>query len=173
MKKKKGIVRNLLDYIIIILIVIVLRTFIITPAVVRQQSMEPTLFEKDIMLLNKIGVRFGNINRFDVVVIDLGNEYIIKRVIGLPGEYIEYTDNKLYVNGIRVEEIFLEDDVITSDFKLEDIDETIIGDNMYFVLGDNRINSTDSRIIGLINIKDIVGKTNIILYPFKHMKIID
>lgn len=166
---KKGFARNLLDYILIILVVIVLRTFIITPAVVRQQSMEPTLFEKDIMLLNKIGVKLGNIDRFDVVVIDLGNEYIIKRIIGLPGELIEYADNILYVDGKKIEESFLEDSVITTDFLLDEV----IPSDTYFVLGDNRINSTDSRIIGVVEKKDIVGKTSIIIYPFKHMKIID
>lgn len=164
---KKGI-KDVFDYIIIILVVILIRTFIITPAVVRQQSMEPTLFEKDVILINKL----GKINRFDIVVIDLGEEYIIKRVIGLPGEHIEYIDNKLYIDGEYIEEKFLEDDVITNNFNILDIGLNKVSDNSYFVLGDNRSNSTDSRIIGVINDDDITGKTNLVMFPFKHIKVI-
>ncbi|MDD4027870.1 MAG: signal peptidase I, partial [Bacilli bacterium] len=154
MKKSKR--KDFIDYLIIILVVILLRTFVVTPAVVRQQSMEPTLFERDVILINKL----GKFNRFDVVVIDLGEEYIIKRVIGLPGEHIEYIDNKLYVNGKYVEEAFLDDSVITVDFDILNIGINNITNDSYFVLGDNRTNSTDSRVIGVINKKDIIGKTN-------------
>jgi len=167
MKKSKK--RDFIDYLIIIIAVILLRTFIITPAVVRQQSMEPTLFEKDVIIINKL----GKFNRFDVVVIDLGNEYIIKRVIGLPGEHIEYIDNRLYVDGKYIEEAFLDDSVITVDFDILNIGINNITNDSYFVLGDNRTNSTDSRVIGVINKKDIIGKTNTIIFPFKHIKIIN
>lgn len=167
MKKSKK--RDFIDYLIIILVVILLRTFVVTPAVVRQQSMEPTLFERDVILINKL----GKFNRFDVVVIDLGEEYIIKRVIGLPGEHIEYIDNKLYVNGKYVEEAFLDDSVITVDFDILNIGINNITNDSYFVLGDNRTNSTDSRVIGVINKKDIIGKTNTIIFPFKHIKSIN
>ncbi len=167
MKKSKR--KDFIDYLIIILVVILLRTFVVTPAVVRQQSMEPTLFERDVILINKL----GKFNRFDVVVIDLGEEYIIKRVIGLPGEHIEYIDNKLYVNGKYVEEAFLDDSVITVDFDILNIGINNITNDSYFVLGDNRTNSTDSRVIGVINKKDIIGKTNTIIFPFKHIKSIN
>ena len=167
MKKSKR--KDFIDYLIIILVVILLRTFVVTQAVVRQQSMEPTLFERDVILINKL----GKFNRFDVVVIDLGEEYIIKRVIGLPGEHIEYIDNKLYVNGKYVEEAFLDDSVITVDFDILNIGINNITNDSYFVLGDNRTNSTDSRVIGVINKKDIIGKTNTIIFPFKHIKSIN
>lgn len=167
MKKSKR--KDFIDYLIIILVVILLRTFVVTPAVVRQQSMEPTLFERDVILINKL----GKFNRFDVVVIDLGEEYIIKRVIGLPGEHIEYIDNRLYVDGKYIEEAFLDDSVITVDFDILNIGINNITNDSYFVLGDNRTNSTDSRVIGVINKKDIIGKTNTIIFPFKHIKSIN
>lgn len=167
MKKSKR--KDFIDYLIIILVVILLRTFVVTPAVVRQQSMEPTLFERDVILINKL----GKFNRFDVVVIDLGNEYIIKRVIGLPGEHIEYIDNRLYVDGKYIEEAFLDDSVITVDFDILNIGINNITNDSYFVLGDNRTNSTDSRVIGVISEEDIIGKTNTVIFPFKHIKIIN
>ena len=76
--------------------------------------MNPTLRNGDIMLLNEIGYRLNGVDRFDIVVIDTDDDVIIKRVIGLPGEKIEYAYNKLYVNGENVVENFKHDD--TDDF---------------------------------------------------------
>lgn len=164
MKKSKK--RDVIEYLIIIVVVILLRTFIVTPAIVKQQSMEPTLFEKDIILINKL----GKLDRFDIVVIDLGKEYIIKRIIGLPGEHIEYIDNKLYVSGKHVIEEYIDNSVITYNFNISNIGMNKIPDDSYFVLGDNRTNSTDSRTIGVIDKKDIIGKANVVIFPFKHIK---
>ncbi len=169
-KKKKSFKRDILHYIIIIILVIVVRSFIITPIRVEQKSMNPTLKHNDIMMLNKIGLKLNDINRFDVVVLNVQDEYLIKRVVGLPGEYIEYKDNKLFVNDKVVEENFTRTN--TGDFVLEVIGYDIIPENKYFVIGDNRGNSTDSRIFGLINEEDIIGKTNIVIFPFKNFGII-
>ena len=164
-KNKKGIIKEYSEYLIIIAVVIIFRTFLYTPIIVQQQSMTPTLNPNDIMMLNKIGFKLNGVNRFDIVVIKVDDERLIKRVIGLPGEYIEYKDNKLFVDGSIIEEKFLK--ASTNDFILEVIGYEKIPEDKYFVVGDNRGNSTDSRIIGLIDKKDVIGKTNFILFPLK------
>ena len=158
-------VKEILSYVIIIIVVLLIKQFIVTPIRVNQSSMNNTLFDKDIMLLDKISYRFKDIKRFDIVVIKRNKEYLIKRVIGLPGDMIEYKDNKLYVNNEIVKEDFLHKQ--TDDYKLE----KVIPDNYYFVVGDNRPNSLDSRVIGLIKRDEILGKTNLVIFPFKHFGI--
>jgi signal peptidase I len=110
------------------------------------------------MILNIVGYRFSEIKRFDIVVVDREKEYIIKRVIGLPGETIEYKDNELYVNGNKVVEKY--DREQTEDFTVK------VPEGSYFVLGDNRINSLDSRYFGPFKRNKILGKTSLTLYPF-------
>ena len=158
-------VKEILGYVIIILIVIVIKQYIITPIRVNQSSMNNTLYDKDIMILDKISYRFSKINRFDIVVIKNDDEYLIKRVIGLPGEEIEYKNNELYINGEKVEENFNHKD--TDDYRYD----KIIPEDYYFVIGDNRPDSLDSRYIGLIKKENILGKTNLVLYPFNHFGI--
>ena len=126
--------------------------------------MEPTLKDGYIMILDKIGYSINGLDRFDIVVINYENEKIIKRVIGLPGDYVEYIDNKLYINGEYIEEPF--DRKKTTDFILEMLGENTIPDGKYLVLGDNRPISKDSRTIGLIDESDIEGYTSIIIFPF-------
>lgn len=157
--------KEILSYVIIIIVVLLIKQFIVTPIRVNQSSMNNTLFDKDIMILDKISYRFKDIKRFDIVVIKRNKEYLIKRVIGLPGDMIEYKDNKLYVNNEIVKEDFLHKQ--TDDYKLE----KVIPDNYYFVVGDNRPNSLDSRVIGLISKDEILGCTNLVIFPFNHFGI--
>ena len=110
------------------------------------------------------------ISRFDIVVIKVNGNKLVKRVIGLPGEHIEYKDNKLYVNGTYVKEDFI--DTTTKDFDTVIFGNNSIPDNYYFVLGDNRNNSVDSRIIGLINKNEIIGTTNFSIFPFTRFGIV-
>ncbi len=164
MTKIKEIFKEFWIYIILIIIIILIKIFIVTPVKVNGTSMIDTLHDKDIMILNKISYRFNDIKRFDIVVVDDKEELIIKRVIGLPGEYIEYKDNKLYVNGKYIKEKFSHKD--TDDFSIEELEATEIPDNCYFVLGDNRVNSKDSRVIGFIPKEQILGKTSLTIFPF-------
>ena len=95
----KKFIKELIPYIIIIIVVVLVRTYIITPVIVVGDSMVPTLEDKQILLLNKINYRINEIERYDVVVIKVEKNEIIKRIIGLPGENIEYRNNTLYING--------------------------------------------------------------------------
>ena len=99
-----------------------------------------------------------------IVIIKNDNEEIIKRIIGMPGEHISYKNNKLYVNDKLVESNF--EYRTTNDFNLEEICScTSIPEGKYLVLGDNRPISKDSRIIGLVDEKDILGKAVYRIWP--------
>ena len=153
------LLKELLPYIIIIIVVIIIRTFIFTPVVVNGPSMMNTLHDGDDMILDKIGMKLGGIKRFDIVVIQTGKTKIIKRVIGLSGETISYKNNKLYINGKEVSDNHSNE--ITYDFE-----EVKIPDGEYYVLGDNRTDSVDSRILGTIPKNEILGHATFIIYPF-------
>ena len=113
-------IKEISIYLLIIVMVILIRTFIITPVRVNGTSMDPTLKNGEIMILNKIKYNKNDIKRFDIVVVKMDKELLIKRVIGLPNEEIKYVDNKLYINGEHIKEPFLNDDVYTTNFSLDD-----------------------------------------------------
>ena len=151
------LLKSLIPYIIIIVIVVFVRTFIITPVKVNGTSMYPTLEGNEIMLLNKL----GTIDRFDIVVLKLDgeNNNLIKRVIGLPGEKVEIKDNEIYINDELLEDPY-------GYGVTYNIDPVTLDDDEYFILGDNRIVSLDSTVFGKINRSEIKGTTNFIMYPF-------
>lgn len=155
-------IRELMPYIIILIVVILLKCFVVTPIRVNGTSMIPTLHPKDIMILNKTAYYTKNPKRFDIVVVDLEDEKIIKRVIGLPGEEVEYHNNTLYINGKKVKENI--DKVDTDDYKSGKIPK-----DSYLVLGDNRKGSYDGRMFGFIKKKQIEGKTSLTILPFKRI----
>lgn len=158
MEKFKKIVKEWLPYVVVIIIVLIIKSNVVAPIRVNGRSMNNTLKDGDIMILNIIGYRTSSLKRFDIVVVDNGKDYLIKRVIGLPGEEIEYIDNVLYVNGKVVKDKYANGN--TNNFK------TKVKNNSYFVLGDNREDSLDSRFYGSFNKKKILGKTNFTLFPF-------
>lgn len=157
--KSNNFFMEFIPYIIVITVVLLIRSFIITPIRVNGSSMMDTLHNNDYMILNEISYKFNGIKRFDIVVIKNDDDYLIKRVIGLPGEKIKYADNKLYVNGKYVEEDF-------SHARTDDIEEIQIPSGEYYVLGDNRVDSIDSRIIGTISLNRVKGTTRFTIYPF-------
>lgn len=158
------VIKELIPYIIIVVVVVLIRTFIITPVAVDGKSMLPNLTSGQILLLKKFD---KSLDRFDVVVIDHDGTRLIKRVIGLPGEHVEYKANKLYINGEYVEETMISVD--TRDFELKkNLGVDTIPEDYYFVVGDNRSVSHDSRSsdIGLISKKEIVGTVDFSIFPF-------
>ena len=172
-EKVKNIIKKLYPYVVIVIVVVLFRTFIATPVRVDGSSMDSTLKNGDILILNKLDKSY---ERFDVVVInakiDGKNSKLVKRIIGLPGDNIEYEYNELYINGKKIEDVAT---ARTSDFSLSDLyDVEKIPDDYYFVMGDNRIYSRDSRdyTVGLIKKEDIVGTTTIRLFPFNKIEML-
>lgn len=157
-------VKEIYPYVLIIIGVLFIKAFVVTPIRVNGSSMYPTLHEKDIMLLDKMSYRFSSIKRYDIVVVETEENYLIKRVIGLPGEHIEYIDNQLYIDGKRTKEKI--SNLKTTDFDSDTFGKGPIPDDYYLVLGDNRENSTDSRVIGFVSKKQILGKTSFTIFPF-------
>jgi len=152
--------KGILPYLIILAVICVVKFFIVTPVRVTGDSMLPTLVNGDIMILDRLKYRFDSIERFDIVVIHHHDTNIIKRVVALPGEKIRYSDQTLYINDEKIEEPFTHEKTI--DFEVEGV----LPDNCYYVLGDNRVNSKDSRVLGCIDKKDILGKTAFTIFPF-------
>lgn len=165
--------KDTLKYIILIIIVLIIVIYIVGLQQIVGNSMQYTLNNGDITILDKISYKFINIKRNDIVSIyDNDSKYIVKRVIGLPGEYVEYKNNKLYINGKEIEENYLKD-TITKNFKLTELGYERIPKDMYFVLGDNREESLDSRDpnIDLISKKDILGKVRFRIWPLNKISI--
>lgn len=152
------IIKELIPYLIIILVVVTFRTFIVTPIMVSGESMVPTLEGGELMLLKKYDTDY---ERFDIVVVNknVEGDNLIKRVIGLPGETIRYKNSHLYINDKIVEDIYAYGD--TNNFQ-----EITLGDDEYFLMGDNREISLDSRALGVIKTEEIEGTVGIILFPF-------
>ena len=157
-KNYKKYIKEYLPFTIFVLLIIGIRVFICTPVNVNGTSMSTTLKDGDIMILNKIGLRTG-IKRFDIVVLKTDKNYLIKRVIGLPGETINYKDEVLYINGKVVEDKYNLN--VTGE-----IEPVKLAKDEYYVMGDNRAVSKDSRMIGPVKDEDIIGKTNFIIFPF-------
>jgi len=161
----------------------VIRTFFFAPIIVDGPSMLPTLHDRDQMIVNKFKYRISEPDRFDIVVFHASvQKDFIKRIIGLPGEHVQVKDNVLYINGEEVSEPFLREQkeqikpyqTLTNDFKLEDLPGgyEIIPENHVLVLGDNRGNSTDSRMFGVVSMDQIIGKTSLIYWPFDRKQIL-
>jgi signal peptidase I len=171
-EKNKSLLKDILSYVLIILIVVVIRVFIFDPVRVDGPSMNKTLSNGEIIILNKIVYRKSDIKRYDVVVVKVDGKKIIKRVIGLPNEVIEVKDNKVYANGEELDNSFAS--TKTADFDLSQIGLKKIPGDSYFVLGDNRDVSLDSRYseVGTIKEDQILGKAAIIVWPLNKIKVI-
>ena len=153
----KKFIKEYGSYILIIIVVILIRTYLVTPVKVNGTSMEKTLSSNEVLILNKL----DSLQREDIVVVNKGfyKTNLIKRIIALPGEKIKCVDGIIYIN----DEIYSDKYAygITSDF-----DEIILKDDEYFLLGDNRLVSQDSRNLGPVKEKYIEGTCDIVLFPF-------
>ena len=176
-EKYKIKIRNFLEYGFYMVLAIVVIYFILTyigqRTIVHGSSMYPTLKDGDQLVVEKLSYRFGKPERFDVIVFnyyDSGNDtpvHYIKRVIGLPGETISIEGGKIYIDGEVLEETYGYYDYQQIMEGYDFSEPTLIGENEYFVLGDNRNESLDSRKIGCIEESDIIGKAVFRLYPFQ------
>lgn len=172
--KKKEIIAELKSFFVqlcvSIAIVLICTTYFFKPVIVNGSSMYPTLTNKEVGIVNIIGRKLQGIDRFDIVVIHIDDsKYIIKRVIGLPGETVSYKDGQLYINGKAIDEPYL-DTVYERNYNglfMEDIQEVTLGDDEYYCLGDNRPDSLDSRYYGPFSLEQISGKDLFVIHKNK------
>jgi signal peptidase I len=144
-----------------------LRTFVIQQYYISGPSMEETLHQNERIVVNKLSYRFGTVHRFDVVVFDRMNEEhddLVKRVIGLPGDTVEIKDCAVMINGEVLNEPYLSDDDKLNCGRF-DIDLVSLARDTYFVMGDNRSESLDSRSFGPIARSSIVGRATVRVWP--------
>ncbi|MBN2551033.1 MAG: signal peptidase I [Anaerolineales bacterium] len=137
---------------------------------VQSISMQPTLYEKDFVLVNKLAYRFGQPKRGDVIVfrvpINPDGEPYIKRVIGLPGENVRVQEGKVYINNIPQQESYI---MAPPNYNGE---WTVPLDSV-FVLGDNRNSSSDSHQWGMVPLENILGKALVVYYPMEHWQFLN
>jgi signal peptidase I len=175
----KNVLKEILSTSIYLLVVLCVAYLIVTYVGQRTQvsghSMENTLSDNDHLLVDKLSYRFKDPQRFDIIVFPFQYDrstYYIKRIIGLPGETVQIdTDGNIYIDGEILEESYGKEVIQNPGRAIEPI---TLGDDEYFVLGDNRNNSSDSRDPAVGNIKrdDIIGKAFIRIWPLSSFGIL-
>lgn len=152
-------------------VVFVVAHFIVRPIHVEGNSMYPTLDSGSLGFSNVVGYKTSGLKRFDIVIVYLQDtrKYLVKRVVGLPGETVSFKDGDLYINGEEVEQDFLNQEYVSSyPFQFtEDVEPVALKDNEYYCLGDNRPNSRDSRYYGPFTADEIIAKGAFIFWPFR------
>lgn len=155
-----------------IVIALGFNSYVFARANVDGPSMQPTLHDKDNVFMEKVTTNLKNFKRGEIIVFDSKNENhdsYVKRIIGISGDKIEIKDGHVYLNGSLLKEDYLDPDAITE--PITPTTQYIVPEGHVFVLGDNRGNSTDSRVLGPINIKDIQGHVVVRIFPFDKMKV--
>lgn len=178
-EKEGGILSTLLGWILYILVIIGLTYLIITYVGQRTRvsgdSMNPTLQDGDNLIVDKISYRFRDPERYDIIVFPFKHEentFYIKRIIGLPGETIQVVDGYVYIDGELLEsDIYGAEVMWKANIAAEPI---ALGEDEYFVLGDNRNHSSDSRdpSVGVLTREDLLGRAWVRIYPFDQAGVI-
>ncbi|MBN1660397.1 MAG: signal peptidase I [Anaerolineae bacterium] len=166
------LVREILETVLpALLIALLINVFVGQATRVEGQSMEPSLHSDQRLVVEKVSYRFHGPQRFDVVVLRLpgqGDELLIKRVIGLPGETVEFRDGSVYINASRLDEPFLEDHTRPGRQL-----QTVIPPLHVYVMGDNRDHSNDSRSFGPVPIENIVGRAWVSYWPPESVGVVE
>lgn len=174
----KSAMREVLDWVLYIGVVLMLSWLIVTfvgvRTVVDGQSMEPTLHDGNNLIVDKISYRFRDPKRYEIIVFPYKyeeNTYYIKRIIGLPGETVQVIDGEVYIDGEILGEHYGAELMDDAGIAAEPIQ---LGDDEYFVLGDNRNHSSDSRdpSVGILKREDLIGRAWIRIYPFDEIGVV-
>ncbi len=174
----KEIIKELSGWLLYIVLIIALTwtvvIFVGQRTEVSGSSMETTLSDKDQLIVDKMTYRFRDPKRYDIVVFPYqyqDNTYYIKRIIGLPGETVQILSGMVYIDGMRLDEHYGNEIMQNPGIAEEPL---ILGEDEYFVLGDNRNNSSDSRAsdVGLIHRKDLIGRAWIRVWPLSQIGVI-
>ena len=173
----KEIVSTVLYLLTVVCVVFLLIKYVGQRTIVDGESMVPTLHHQDNLIVDKLSYRFRDPERFDIIVFPFEyakNVYYIKRIIGLPGETVQIDkEGKIYIDGEVLEESYGAE-VIRPEYIGIAAEEILLGEDEYFVLGDNRNNSKDSRMpeVGNIDREDIIGRAWVRIWPLKDFEVI-
>ena len=174
----KEIIKELAGWLLYIVLIIALTWIVVTFVGQRTEvsgsSMETTLSDKDQLIVDKMTYRFRDPKRYDIVVFPYqyqDNTYYIKRIIGLPGETVQILSGMVYIDGMRLDEHYGNEIMENPGIAEEPL---TLGEDEYFVFGDNRNNSSDSRAsdVGLIHRKDLIGRAWIRVWPLSQIGVI-
>ena len=172
----RGVGRTVFEWVglvvLALIIALLIKTFLFQAFYIPSESMVPTLKVHDRVLVNKLSYKLHDVHRGDIVVFkappnaDPGIDDLVKRVVGLPGDVVEGHGGHVYINGKRLPETYLPVGVTTSAF-----DARKIPKDSYWVMGDNRGNSKDSRSFGFITKGQIVGRVFLRIWPLTRISI--
>lgn len=172
-KSNHGFLKELILYVVLFLVCIfIIPQYVVQRTIVDQTSMENTLHSGDNLIVEKVSYRFKNPERFDIIIFHPvatdENEFYVKRVIGLPGETIQIKDNKIYINEKELKENYGKNSIIDPGIAKDPI---TLGDDEFFVMGDNRDVSLDSRSpeVGLVKKDSIQAKAIFRIWPLSEI----
>ena len=177
-EEKKSTGRSLIGWLLYLLVIIGLAYLIVTFVGQRTKvsgpSMQNTLHNGDNLIVDKLSYRFHDPERYDIIVFPYQhaeNTYYIKRIIGLPGETVQVIDGYMYINGKKLDEHYGAEVMEDPGIAAEPIK---LGDDEYFVLGDNRNHSSDSRVasVGVLTRDMLIGRAWVRIYPFNKIGVI-
>ena len=174
-KKRRSLGREIFAWVKVLaaalILALIIRQFVFVLVWVEGSSMEPTLMNQERIIVTRYDYIFGSPQRQDIVICHFPDgedkDNYVKRIIGLPGERIKIDDGVVYINGEALEEPYVVYE------KIQDMEEIVIPEDMYFVMGDNRFNSRDSRVVGLIERPRIQGHVRYVFYPFEDRRSVD
>lgn len=155
---------------LVVLSIVIINIYLFPFAQIVGDSMSPTIEDEQWLITNRLPYLFNEPKRGDIVTINYKGELYIKRIIGLPNESLEIIDQQLYINGVPYAQRFITNN---RTFWTHDIANVNIPSDSYYVLGDNRLFSRDSRNeLGFINKSDIIGRAEFIIYPVSNWEVI-
>lgn len=173
--KGNAFYETLRTVVLVLLTAFIIRVFIMQPFLVQGASMEPTLTNSEYLIVEKVAYKFRQPDRGEIVVFRAPvnwTENYIKRVIALPGETIKIEDNKIFINNKVLEESYIESGGVSFDNPDYSLELTL-GEDEYFVIGDNRNHSSDSRSWGPLPRQNIIGRAFIAIFPLDFFGIIN
>ena len=183
-RREKELSRTVWEWVVVVVVAVgaalLIRAFLFQQYYIDGPSMESTLHPSDRVLVNKMSYRLHDVHRGDVVVFDRvtsadQHDDLIKRVIALPGERLEVRSCVIYIDGVRLDEPYLSDELLSQPDPASqcgvhtDMIPTVVPDDMVFVMGDNRPQSFDSRDFGPIDIGKIRGRAFTVIWPWSSM----